>query len=87
MQVLDSDYDNYMIGYQCYENIQFALEKDVEPVHIITVGIATRNPDLSEAEIAKFEEIAIEKVPGFTREQIARVQSGIAGKCDYKLKA
>jgi len=45
----------------------------VEPVHIITVGIATRNPNLSEAEIAKFEDIAIAKVPGFTREQIARV--------------
>jgi hypothetical protein len=24
MEILDTDYDNYLIGYQCYDNMEFA---------------------------------------------------------------
>ena len=48
MLLLDTDYDNYLIGYQCYDNMEFALEKETEPVHIITVGIAARDRNASE---------------------------------------
>jgi len=45
MEVLDTDYENFMIGYECYDNMQYTLANAMEPVHIITVGIATRAPD------------------------------------------
>jgi len=63
MHLLDTDYDNYLIGYNCYDNIDFALEKELEPVHIITVGIAARDRNVSEADLLKWEEIAVSKVP------------------------
>ena len=58
MEILDTDYDNYLIGYQCYDNIDFAKEKKLEPVHLITVGIAARDPNASEPDLARWEAIA-----------------------------
>lgn len=50
VMVMDTDYDNYMIGYECFDNIQFTLEDDnIEPVHILKVAILTRKPDEDEA--------------------------------------
>ena len=55
MQVLDTDYDNYLIGYQCFDNMEFVLEEDLEPVHIITVGIAARDRNVDSASLDKWE--------------------------------
>ena len=85
MQLLDTDYDNYLIGYQCYDNIEFALEKELEPVHIITVGIAARDKNAVEQDLKKWEEIAVSKVPELEQQDLAIVLSGEKGKCDYKV--
>ena len=84
MELIDTDYEKYIIGYECYDNMQFALEtEDVEPVHIITMGIATRNPDEDEEFLASLEKIALEKLPFMKQEDFAEVKQGKKGKCDY----
>ena len=85
MQLIDTDYQNYLIGYQCYDNIEFAREKSLEPVHIITVGIATRDRNANDADLQKYEAIAVEKVPDLKASDLAIIQSGDKGKCDYKV--
>ena len=86
MELLETDYENFMIGYECYDNMKLALEDDkIEPVHLINVGIATRDPNMAQKEIAEFEKIAIEKVPGFEQSDMATVLSGDAGHCNYQL--
>jgi len=86
MELLETDYENFMIGYECYDNMKLTLEDDkLEPVHLINVGIATRDPNLAQEKIAEFEKIAIEKVPGFDKEDLATVLSGEAGHCKYQL--
>lgn len=87
MELLDTDYDKYIIGYECYDNMQFALEtEDVEPVHIITMGIATRNPDESPEFLAELEKKALEKLPFLKQEDLAEVKQGKKGKCDYQIE-
>ena len=63
MEIIDTDYDNFLIGYQCYDNIGFAADKNIEPVHIITLGIASRNQNASEEDLKKWEARAFERVP------------------------
>ena len=57
-EILATDYDNYMIGYECFDNMEFSLESEdkIEPVHIISLGIATRNPNETEEVISKLED-------------------------------
>ena len=57
----------------------------MEPVHIITVGIAARNRNASEADLNKWEEIAISRVTELKKSDLAIVLSGDKGKCEYKL--
>jgi len=85
MQILHTDYDTYMIGYECFDNIQFAMEVDgdVEPVHMITLGIVTRNPNDTEEMLAELEKKAIELLPFLTEEDLAVVEQGDAGECEY----
>ena len=33
MQVLDTDYEKYLISVRCFDNMSFALETELEPVH------------------------------------------------------
>ena len=84
MQLLDTDYDNYMIGYECYDNMRYQAEGDeLEAVHMITVGIATSDPNASQDSIKELEKIATSKVPGLLPTDMATVLSGNAGKCNY----
>ena len=87
MEILDTDYDNYLIGYQCYDNIQYVLEKQLEPVHLITIGIAARDPNASDPDLARWEAIARTRAPTMASEKLAVVLSGDKGKCDYSIKA
>lgn len=73
MEVLATDYDNFLIGYECYDNMQFALENDIEPVHIITVGIATRESEADDRMVKELVQMAIEKVPELTTSDFAKV--------------
>ena len=45
MQVLDTDHDKYLISVRCLDNMSFALETDLEPVHSIVVSIFTHEPE------------------------------------------
>jgi hypothetical protein len=83
--LLDTDYDNYLITYQCFDNIKFTVDStNLEPVHVITVGIATRNPNESEEKLSKYLDVLMAKVPGLKKEDMARVLSGSAGHCNYR---
>lgn len=83
--ILDTDYDNYMIGYECFDNMQFAMESEgeVEPVHIITLGIATRNPNAEEEMLAKAEEKVLSLLPFLTKEDLAPIKQG--DQCEYNI--
>ena len=59
---------------------------DTEPVHIITVGIATRDRNASDEDLKKWEKIAIEKVPDLKESELAVVISGDKGKCEYMVE-
>ena len=88
MEILDTDYDNYLIGYQCYDNIDLALKDEkLEPVHLITVGIAARDPNASEPDLARWEAIARQRAPEMASDKLATVLSGKDGKCEYAIKA
>ena len=88
MEILDTDYDNYLIGYQCYDNIDLALKDEkLEPVHLITVGIAARDPNASEPDLARWEAIARQRAPEMSSDKLATVLSGKDGKCEYAIKA
>lgn len=67
--------------------MQFALEnEDVEPVHIITMGIATRNPNDTPEMLAELEKKALELLPFLTKEELAIVEQGDAAQCEYQLE-
>ena len=86
-EILDTDYDTYFIGYECFDNMQFALEnEEVEPVHIITMGIATRNPNDTPEMLAELEKKALKLLPFLTKEELAIVEQGDAAQCEYQLE-
>jgi hypothetical protein len=53
---------------------------------MILVGISTRTADHSDADLQKFEDMVLSKVQEFKKDDIAKVLSGKAGHCEYKLK-
>ena len=73
MQLLDTDYDNYMIGYQCFDNMEFSFKDGLEPVHIITVGIAARDRNASTELLSEWEKRAVELVPDLKEEDLADI--------------
>ena len=83
--ILDTDYDNYMIGYECFDNMQFVMESgaEIEPVHIISLGIATRNPNATKESMDKLEEKTLKMLPFLTKEDIAVIEQGDQANCDY----
>ena len=85
---MDTDYDNYMIGYECFDNMKFALEnpETVEPVHIITVGVVTRTPEETEENLNKYKSKALELLPFLTDEDIVKIKQGDAAQCEYQLE-
>lgn len=87
-EILATDYDNYMIGYECFDNMEFSMESEgeIEPVHIITLGIATRNPNETKEVVTKLEEQTLELLPFLTQEDFAVIEQGEAAECEYKLE-
>ena len=62
---MDTDYDNYLIGYECFDNMRFALDGEVEPVHITKLAILTHNPDESADSLSDLEKKVITLLPFF----------------------
>lgn len=84
VQILDTDYDNYLIGYECFDNMKFALENDVEPVHVIKLAILTHNPDETKESIEKLENKVTEILPFWNKEDFAVIEQGEAAGCQYE---
>ena len=61
--ILDTDYDNYVIGYSCFDSMKYDFDGDLEPVHVFMIDVSTRDPNTSEEEIDRLMEIVFEKVP------------------------
>jgi len=85
-EIVDTDYDNYMIGYECFDNMQFALENKVEPVHVITMGLATRHPDETLENMTKYENRVFEVLPFLTKKDLATIKQGKSASCQYQLE-
>lgn len=85
-EILDTDYETYMIGYECFDNMKFTLEKDLEPVHIITMGIATRDPNEKPEKLSELEDKALELLPFLTKEDFAVVKQGDEAQCEYQIE-
>ena len=49
-QILDTDYENYLIEVKCFDSMNFALEdeNEAEPVHMLIVHLWTRKPEVDE---------------------------------------
>ena len=65
MQVLDTDYDKYLITVSCLDNMSFALETELEPVHSIVVSVFTHDPEEDLELIKSLEKKVSEKIPNF----------------------
>ena len=67
--VLDTDYDNYVIGYGCFDGMkyQFTEDGELEPVHLFMIDISTRDANTKEEEIERLSNIVFEKVPEVTK--------------------
>ena len=87
MNLLDSDYDNYAIFYQCFENIsQVQPDKTLKPVHSELVAIAHRNANLGKVEYKKLLDRVLTKATDLTAKDFTRFKSGDAEQCEYTLK-
>jgi hypothetical protein len=84
VQVLDTDYDNFMIGYECWDNMKFALENEIEPVHIIKLAILTHKSDEDQAFISSIEDKVVEKLPWWKKEDFAIIKQGTEANCKYQ---
>ena len=67
MQVLDTDYDKYLIFVRCLDNMSFALETELEPVHSIVVSIFTHDPEENVELIKGLGKTITKKSPSLTR--------------------
>jgi hypothetical protein len=54
---------------------------------LITIGIAARDPNASDPDLARWEAIARTRAPTMASDKLAIVLSGDKGKCDYSIKA
>ena len=76
-----------MIGYECFDNMKFTLEnEDLEPVHIITMGIATRDPNKTPEKLTEIEDKTLELLPFLTKEDFAVVKQGDEAQCEYQIE-
>jgi hypothetical protein len=74
VRVLDTDYENYLVGYECFDNMKFALENEVEPVHIIKMAILTHKPDESADYLNTLEDKVISMLPFWNKEDFEIVK-------------
>jgi len=84
VQVLDTDYDNFMIGYECFDNMEFALDNETEPVHIMKVGILTRTPEVDESMLDELVSQVLEMIPEVFEEELVSIKQGEEGECEYE---
>jgi hypothetical protein len=74
MQILDTDYDKYLISVRCFDNMSFALETELEPVHSIVVNIFTHEPEEDLELIKSLEKKVSEKIPDFNLIEFITIQ-------------
>ncbi len=73
MNVLDTDYDNFAIFYQCFENIsKVQADKTLKPVHAELVSIAHRNANLNDADFDIIQKRVLAKLTDLSVEDFTR---------------
>ena len=56
MNILDSDYENYMIAHGCFDNMQVGDAKtEDEMVHVLTVAILAKDPNVTDEKAKTYE--------------------------------
>ncbi len=54
LNLLDTDYDNYVVFYQCFENISKLMDDEtVKPLHAELVAIAVRDANWKDEDYSK----------------------------------
>ena len=87
MNLLDTDFDNWAIFYQCFDNISVVqADNTVKPVHAQLVALAGRNANLSDAEYETLMQRALTVLQEETADNFNRLKSGDAAQCEYSLK-
>ena len=81
--VLDTDYDNYVIDYGCFDGMSFQFDKEQEPVHLLMISISTRDASTSSEEIDRLIKLALEKAGEGNESEFVRHRSGET--CEYDL--
>ncbi len=81
MNILDTDYDNYLIAHQCFDHIRLGEDNNLKPVHLHMVSIATRKADLSDSEFAALQKRVIDKIEDLSASDFTRHPSGKEAKC------
>jgi hypothetical protein len=74
MQVVDTDYDTYAIWMECFDDQLFALEKEVEPVHMLKIHVVTRDPVVDDEVVLKTVSTAVEKIEGVTEDDFKPIE-------------
>lgn len=82
LQVLDTDYENYVITLECFDNQLFALTNEVEPVHMMKINIFSRDSKTDEKLIAEALQSIKEKVPGVEEGDFVRIEHD--DTCTYR---
>ena len=59
--------------------MKFALDNDIEPVHIIKLAILTHKPDEDKEFISSLEDKVVEKLPFWKKENFAVIKQGTEG--------
>ncbi len=83
--ILFTDYDNILVSYQCYEGLRGQFDQEVEPMHTLAIGVASRNKNQGEDEINKSLEEALSRITEVKREDFTRIMQGDKGNCEYLL--
>ena len=84
IQILDTDYENYLISYECFDNMRFALENEIEPVHITKIAILTHKSDEEQDYLKELEDKTIELLPFFDKSRFTAIKQGKEAKCEYQ---
>ena len=85
-EILDTDYETYLIGYECFDQMQFTLGDELEPVHYISMGIASRDANEGMDKLEELEEKALELMPFLNKEDFAKIEQGDEAQCEYRIE-
>ncbi len=79
--ILFTDYENILVTYQCYDGLRGQFDKEIEPMHTLTIGVASRNKNWGDDQINQSLEEALTRITEVKRDDFARIMQGEKGNC------